>query len=151
MVSIDFLSAAMATIEPLVRKLTTVISPSYSDEITWSNGASLAFYLFFSFKPISEWRFHLRHKSVNKNFKFSPLKTNKTLKMYFSKNWQSPSGFFSSTFLLPVNDSKNSISNWVFKLNLFFDCFSKAWVTKIYENMKIPSQLWASKANKICV
>ena len=47
MVSIDFLSAAMATIEPLVRKLTTVISLSYSDEIIWSNGASLAFYLFF--------------------------------------------------------------------------------------------------------
>ena len=42
---------------------------------------------FFSFKPISEWRFNLTHKSVNKTLKFSPLKTNKTLKMYISRNW----------------------------------------------------------------
>ena len=35
-------------------------------------------------------------------------------------------GIFSSTFLLPVNGSKNSILNWVFKLNLFFIyCFFK--------------------------
>lgn len=33
-VSIDFLSAAMAIIEPLVRKLTTVLSSSSSVEIT---------------------------------------------------------------------------------------------------------------------
>ena len=44
--------------------------------------------IFFPFKPISEWRFHLTHKSVNKTFKCTPLKTNKTLKMYISKNWQ---------------------------------------------------------------
>ena len=76
MVSIDFLSVAMTTIKPLVRKLTTVLSPSPFDEIPWANGASLAsYFLLFSFKPISEWRFHLIHKSVNKTFKFSPIKT----------------------------------------------------------------------------
>ena len=41
------------------------------------------------FTPISEWRFHLIQKSVNETFKFSPLKTNKTLKIYISRNWQS--------------------------------------------------------------
>ena len=41
MVSIDFLSAAVATIKLFVRKLATVLSPSSSDEITQANRASL--------------------------------------------------------------------------------------------------------------
>ena len=49
MVSIDFPSAAMTTVEPLIKKLTTVLSPSSSNEIPCANGASLAFYLFFYF------------------------------------------------------------------------------------------------------
>ena len=43
-------------------------------------------FFFFSFMPISERRFHLTHKSENKTLKFSPLKTNKTLKMDASRN-----------------------------------------------------------------
>ena len=38
------------------------------------------------FKPTSDWRFHLTHKSVNNTFKLSPLKKNKILKMYISIN-----------------------------------------------------------------
>ena len=44
---------------------------------------------------------------------------------------------FQAFFLLPANSSKNSILNWVFKLNLFFLCFWKTQVIKIYENMKV--------------
>ena len=55
---------------------------------------------------------------------------------------------FSST-LLPINASENSILNWAFKLNLVFVCFSKTWVIKIYENMKLQNQLSVSKANYI--
>ena len=64
-------------LEERVLKTWTVILISYEN------------FIFFSFKPISEWRFHLTHKSVNKTFKFRPLKTNKTLKIYISRNWQS--------------------------------------------------------------
>ena len=39
-------------------------------------------------------------------------------------------GIFSSTSLLPVSSSKNSILYWIFKLNLFFVCFSKPWVNQ---------------------
>ena len=41
MVSIDFLSAAMVTIKLFVKKLTTVLSPSSSNEIQRANRASL--------------------------------------------------------------------------------------------------------------
>ena len=60
-------------------------------------------------------------------------------------------GIFSSTFLPPVNGSKNSILNWVFKLNFFLVCSSKRWFVRTYENMKLQSQLRsASKTNFIC-
>ena len=59
--------------------------------------------------------------------------------------------FFSSTFLLPVKGGKNSILNRVYKLNLFFVCFLKTFVVKIYENIKLQSQLSASTANHICL
>ena len=47
---------------------------------------------------------------------------------------------FPSTFLLLVNGSKNSILNWVFKLNSFLACFSKRQVIKIM-------RIWNCKAN----
>ena len=52
-------------------------------------------------------------------------------------------GIFSSTFLLPVNYSKNSILNWVFKLYLFFVWFSNRQVIWNYKaNYLLKSQLY---------
>ena len=74
--------------------------------------------------------------------KSQPINTNNRLRALQGNN---TTGIFSSTFLLPVNESKNSILNWVFKLNLFFIRFSKTWVIKIHEK-------WNYNANySICL
>ena len=41
------------------------------------------------------------------------------LQMFAPQQWNKLTGIFPSTFLQPVNCSKNSILNWVLKLNLF--------------------------------
>ena len=57
-------------------------------------------------------------------------------------NPQTCSGFYPSTFLQPVNGSKNSILNWVLKLNLFkflqvfffffFKCLSRKTLDRFF-------------------
>ena len=67
-----------------------------------------------------------------------------------TQNWEvacSNQAFFQAFFLLLGNSSKNSMLNWVFKLNLLFICFWKTQVIKFYENMKLQSQPPASKAH----